>query len=172
MTENGCDVPGEDKIPLPDVLDDTFRVDFYRGYVQAAQEAVTYDAVPLRGYFAWSLLGARPPPGRPTVPAALWGGLQVVLLHMVARAEPLRHACYMGCRRARASLPAPCRSSLPMLHQRVMHPWALTHARVGSVENVYTQTAGRRRQSAICVYRHDAEAGSAHWQRPARRRQL
>lgn len=95
MTENGCDVPGEDKIPLPDVLDDTFRVDFYRGYVQAAQEAVTYDAVPLRGYFAWSLLGARPPPGRPTVPAALWGGLQVVLLHMVARAEPLRHACYM-----------------------------------------------------------------------------
>ena len=58
MTENGCDVPGEDSIPLPGVLNDTFRVDFYRGYVQAAQETVTYDRVPLKGYFAWSLLGA------------------------------------------------------------------------------------------------------------------
>lgn len=54
-------MPGEDGIPLPDVLDDTFRVDFYVGYVRAAQEAVAYDAVPLRGYFAWSLLGAPPP---------------------------------------------------------------------------------------------------------------
>jgi len=37
----------------------------------------------------------RAPAARPRRPAALWGGLHVVLLHMVARAEPLRHACYM-----------------------------------------------------------------------------
>jgi len=172
VTENGCDVPGEDKIPLPDVLDDTFRVDFYRGYVQAAQEAVTYDAVPLRGYFAWSLLGARPPPGRAGLPhcGAAYTLSCCTWLRVLSRSD--MHATCMGCRRARASLPAPCRNSLPMMHLRVRHPWALTHARVGSVENAYTQTAGRRRQSAICVYRHDAEAGSAHWQRPARRRQL
>lgn len=57
VTENGVDVPNENSLSLADALNDTFRVNFYQGYVQAAQQAVI-DGVPLKGYFAWSLLGA------------------------------------------------------------------------------------------------------------------
>ena len=57
VTENGVDVPNENSLSLADALNDTFRVNFYQGYVQAAQQAVN-DGVPLKGYFAWSLLGA------------------------------------------------------------------------------------------------------------------
>ena len=57
VTENGVDVPNENSLLLADALNDTFRVNFYQGYVQAAQQAVN-DGVPLKGYFAWSLLGA------------------------------------------------------------------------------------------------------------------
>ncbi|KAK9827612.1 hypothetical protein WJX81_006199 [Elliptochloris bilobata] len=56
VTENGCDVPGESGLALPEALNDTFRVNFYQGYVQAAAQAAAYDGVPLKGYFAWSLL--------------------------------------------------------------------------------------------------------------------
>lgn len=31
VTENGCDVPGETQMPLGEALNDTFRVDFYKG---------------------------------------------------------------------------------------------------------------------------------------------
>lgn len=50
-------MPNENSLSLADALNDTFRVNFYQGYVQAAQQAVN-DGVPLKGYFAWSLLGA------------------------------------------------------------------------------------------------------------------
>ena len=62
VTENGVDVPNENSLALADALNDTFRVNFYQGYVQAAQQAVN-DGVPLKGYFAWSLL-VRPWPAR------------------------------------------------------------------------------------------------------------
>ena len=45
VTENGCDVPDENSIPLPAALNDTFRVDFYRGYVEQAIIAATVDKV-------------------------------------------------------------------------------------------------------------------------------
>ncbi|CAL5223968.1 g6575 [Coccomyxa viridis] len=56
VTENGFSVKGEASKALADVLDDTERVAFYRGYVNAAIDAVEQDQVPMTGYFAWSLL--------------------------------------------------------------------------------------------------------------------
>ncbi len=46
MTENGFSVKGEASKALADVLDDTERVAFYRGYVNAAIDAVEQDQVP------------------------------------------------------------------------------------------------------------------------------
>ena len=45
MTENGFSVKGEAKKALAEVLNDTERVDFYRGYVDAAIDAVEQDQV-------------------------------------------------------------------------------------------------------------------------------
>lgn len=56
ITENGCDVPDESSLPLPAALDDGFRRRYYAEHVQQATLAVREDGVPLRGYFAWSLL--------------------------------------------------------------------------------------------------------------------
>ena len=43
MTENGFSVKGESQKPLAQVVDDTERVAFYRGYINAAIEAVEHD---------------------------------------------------------------------------------------------------------------------------------
>jgi len=56
VTENGVSVPKEDSLPFPAVLHDTFRIDFYDSYLKAATAAVVEDGVPLKTYFAWSLL--------------------------------------------------------------------------------------------------------------------
>ena len=37
-------------------MNDTFRVDFYKGYIQNALDAITLDGVDLRGYFGWSFM--------------------------------------------------------------------------------------------------------------------
>ena len=55
ITESGCDGPGEASARLPAVLNDSFRLDYYKGYVSAAVEAAAA-GVPIKGYFAWSLL--------------------------------------------------------------------------------------------------------------------
>lgn len=55
ITESGCDGPGEASTPLPAVLNDSFRLAYYKGYVGAAVEAAR-GGVPIKGYFAWSLL--------------------------------------------------------------------------------------------------------------------
>ncbi len=39
VTENGVDIPGEAGLGLPAVLKDTFRIDYYKGYIQAAADA-------------------------------------------------------------------------------------------------------------------------------------
>jgi beta-glucosidase len=41
---------------LTDAVHDSFRLDFYKGYIQNAIEAITIDGVNLKGYFAWSLM--------------------------------------------------------------------------------------------------------------------
>eukprot|EP00756_Hemistasia_phaeocysticola_P043712 Hpha_TRINITY_DN17289_c0_g1::TRINITY_DN17289_c0_g1_i1::g.17848::m.17848/K01188/E3.2.1.21; beta-glucosidase len=55
VTENGCDVPGENTMPIDQALNDTFRVDFYKGYTAQALKAKA-EGVQLKGYFAWSMM--------------------------------------------------------------------------------------------------------------------
>jgi Glycosyl hydrolase family 1 len=43
ITENGVDEPGEFNATFPDVLQDDFRIDYFKGYIQAAADAVTKD---------------------------------------------------------------------------------------------------------------------------------
>ena len=56
MTENGTSVKGENDRTLEQILDDDFRVEYFRGYITALAEAFTFDEVDVRGYMAWSLL--------------------------------------------------------------------------------------------------------------------
>lgn len=57
VTENGCSAPGDVRgAPLAAILNDTWRVDYYSGYLKEAGKAVRDDNVPLTTYFAWSLL--------------------------------------------------------------------------------------------------------------------
>ncbi|KAF2153142.1 glycoside hydrolase family 1 protein [Myriangium duriaei CBS 260.36] len=56
VTENGTSLKGENDLPLEKMLEDDFRVEFYRGYVKAMAEAYTHDDVDVRGYMAWSLM--------------------------------------------------------------------------------------------------------------------
>jgi len=55
ITENGCDVPNESEIPLPEVLNDKFRVDYYQSYIKEVLNAIN-KGVEVRGYTAWSIL--------------------------------------------------------------------------------------------------------------------
>eukprot|EP00486_Rosalina_sp_Unknown_P001744 CAMPEP_0201569066 /NCGR_PEP_ID=MMETSP0190_2-20130828/10541_1 /ASSEMBLY_ACC=CAM_ASM_000263 /TAXON_ID=37353 /ORGANISM="Rosalina sp." /LENGTH=503 /DNA_ID=CAMNT_0047990979 /DNA_START=33 /DNA_END=1547 /DNA_ORIENTATION=+ len=55
ITENGVDVINESSIPLPEVLNDTFRINFYDGYISNVLKAKS-EGVDVRGYFAWSLM--------------------------------------------------------------------------------------------------------------------
>lgn len=45
VTENGFSVKGEASKPLDQVIDDTERITFYRGYINAAIDAVEQDQV-------------------------------------------------------------------------------------------------------------------------------
>ena len=54
--ENGVSVPHENEMPIAEALHDTFRTDYYKGYIQNALDAITIDGVDLSGYFAWSLM--------------------------------------------------------------------------------------------------------------------
>ncbi|KAL0489290.1 beta-glucosidase [Acrasis kona] len=56
VTENGCDVPNEDKLPFDQAINDTFRVSYLHGYLNAISEAIQQDNVPVAGYFVWSFM--------------------------------------------------------------------------------------------------------------------
>lgn len=56
VTENGVDVPGEASMSMEQALDDQFRINFFRTYLDNAVQAVVSDGVPLTKYFVWSLL--------------------------------------------------------------------------------------------------------------------
>ncbi|PCH44890.1 glycoside hydrolase family 1 protein [Wolfiporia cocos MD-104 SS10] len=56
VTENGFTVKDESKISLDNALHDAPRVEYFNGYAEAMLQAVTEDGVPVKGYFAWSLL--------------------------------------------------------------------------------------------------------------------
>lgn len=53
VTENGTTVKGE-TAPTPEVLNDTFRMRFFEGYVGGLARAVKEDGVDVRSYFAWT----------------------------------------------------------------------------------------------------------------------
>jgi beta-glucosidase len=56
VTENGCDVPHENKMTLAEALNDTFRVDYYSQYLSNLSAAIFEDHIDVHGYFAWSLM--------------------------------------------------------------------------------------------------------------------
>jgi len=56
VTENGTSLKGENDLPLEELLNDEFRVEYFRGYVGALADAHTFDGVDVRGYSAWSLM--------------------------------------------------------------------------------------------------------------------
>jgi beta-glucosidase len=56
VTENGCDVPNENQLPLKVALRDTFRVDYYASYLGAMLDAILDYGVQMKGYFAWSFM--------------------------------------------------------------------------------------------------------------------
>lgn len=53
-TENGFSVLNEDSLPLLDALNDTDRVEYYRGVCEALLESIYDDGVELKSYFPWS----------------------------------------------------------------------------------------------------------------------
>lgn len=55
VTENGTSVKGENDLPLEKILDDEFRAEYFRGYINAMAEAVENGA-DVRSYMAWSLM--------------------------------------------------------------------------------------------------------------------
>jgi beta-glucosidase len=56
VTENGTSVKGEQDLPLEKLLEDDFRVEYFRGYIGALADAHAKDGVDVRGYSAWSLM--------------------------------------------------------------------------------------------------------------------
>ena len=55
VTENGTSLKGENDLSKEEILDDEFRAEYFRGYIDALAKAVQ-DGVDIRGYMAWSLL--------------------------------------------------------------------------------------------------------------------
>jgi len=56
VTENGTSLKGENDMPKEQILEDEFRAQYFRDYINAVAEAVTLDNVDVRGYMAWSLM--------------------------------------------------------------------------------------------------------------------
>ena len=57
MTENGFAVMNETKMPIDQAVNDTDRIEYFRGNCEALLAAVTEDGVDIRSYFAWSEFG-------------------------------------------------------------------------------------------------------------------
>lgn len=60
LTENGFSIPGENGLDKEKAIDDTARVHFYEGYLNAMLDAINIDGVKVLGYMAWSLLEYSP----------------------------------------------------------------------------------------------------------------
>lgn len=55
VTENGFAVKGENELSVDDALNDTDRVNYFAGNLEALLGAIE-DGVEIKSYFAWSLL--------------------------------------------------------------------------------------------------------------------
>lgn len=56
VTENGTSIKGENDLPMEEILEDDFRVEYFRGYITSMAEAVAEDGINCQGYMAWSLM--------------------------------------------------------------------------------------------------------------------
>jgi beta-glucosidase len=56
VTENGTSVLGENDLPFESILQDEFRVAYFREYIAQMVDAVCEDGINVAGYMAWSLL--------------------------------------------------------------------------------------------------------------------
>lgn len=56
VTENGTSIKEENKLTPPKILDDEFRVRYFKDYVNAMAQAVSEDGCNVKGYMAWSLM--------------------------------------------------------------------------------------------------------------------
>lgn len=54
ISSSGTQVPGEGGQTLPDVLQDTFRIDYYRAYMDSVCSAVASGGARVVGWYAWS----------------------------------------------------------------------------------------------------------------------
>lgn len=55
VTENGCDILGESLLPLTEALNDTFRVNYLKTYIEQLDKA-RMNGMRIFGYFVWSLM--------------------------------------------------------------------------------------------------------------------
>jgi beta-glucosidase len=56
VTENGTSIKGENDLTKDEILNDEFRVKYFKDYVNAMAEAYAQDGVNVRAYMAWSLM--------------------------------------------------------------------------------------------------------------------
>lgn len=56
VTENGTSLKGENDMPILDTLNDEFRCEYFRGYIDALAKSFSEDGVNIQGYLAWSLM--------------------------------------------------------------------------------------------------------------------
>ncbi|KAH7116686.1 glycoside hydrolase superfamily [Dendryphion nanum] len=56
VTENGCPCPGEERMSVEQAVDDRFRTRYFALYLNAISAAIYDDRVPVKGYYAWSLM--------------------------------------------------------------------------------------------------------------------
>jgi beta-glucosidase len=56
VTENGTSILGENDLPMDQLLEDDFRVQYFKDYIGAMADAYTLDGVNVRAYMAWSLM--------------------------------------------------------------------------------------------------------------------
>jgi beta-glucosidase len=62
VTENGFSIINENSFTIEQALNDTQRVHYYEGYLNALLDAVVVDGVQVLGYMAWSLMEYPFPP--------------------------------------------------------------------------------------------------------------
>ena len=55
VTENGFAVKGEDNLPVQQAINDTDRVNYFKGNLEALLGAID-DGVVIKSYFGWSFL--------------------------------------------------------------------------------------------------------------------
>ncbi|KAG9532836.1 putative beta-glucosidase, partial [Aureobasidium melanogenum] len=56
VTENGTSLKGENDLSKEEILEDDFRMWYFKEYVTAMADAYTHDDVDVKGYMAWSLM--------------------------------------------------------------------------------------------------------------------